>query len=123
MGDWTAQIGIDRRTAKIEHYREVRDLLGGQFFVNTSNQFWTAAETRRGLGDKLDYHNENAVDWLGAHVQTERVNGSGSLYAMFGWAQNSYELTTPRSCVTTRTTYLTRSGGSSPAWFGEGAAI
>jgi len=32
------QLGIDWRTAGIEHAREVRDLLGGDYFVNSSNK-------------------------------------------------------------------------------------
>ena len=34
-------VGLDARTAKVEHYRQVYDLLGGDFFYNTSNPNWT----------------------------------------------------------------------------------
>ncbi|MXW09498.1 MAG: TonB-dependent receptor [Gammaproteobacteria bacterium] len=93
-GGLTAEVGVDWRTANIEHYREVRDLLGGAYyndcFRSCSSDFWTEAEQNRGLGDKINYHNENTVDWLGAYLQAERSTTEGSLYGMFGWAQNSY---------------------------------
>ena len=93
-GGVTAEVGVDWRTATIEHYREVRDLLGGTYFncswSSCRSDFWTEAEQHRRLGDKFNYHNENTVDWLGAYVQAERSTTSGSLYGMAGWAQNSY---------------------------------
>ncbi|MGD9900491.1 MAG: carboxypeptidase-like regulatory domain-containing protein, partial [Calditrichaceae bacterium] len=35
--------GIDWRTAEIEHFREVRDLLGGDYYYDDNNDFWTEA--------------------------------------------------------------------------------
>ena len=90
----TAEVGVDWRTARIEHYREVRDLLGGTFYYCPSwcaSDFWSEDERRRGLGDKIAYHNENAVNWLGAHAQAEYSTEGGSVYAMGGIAQNSYD--------------------------------
>ena len=93
-GGLTAEIGVDWRTAEIEHYREVRDLLGGSHYDSPwwyASDFWSDAEHHRDLGDKIHYHNENAVNWLGAHVQAEKTTTGGSIYAMGGIAQNSYD--------------------------------
>lgn len=96
-GDWAAELGVDWRTATIAHYREVRDLLGGSFyndcFRGCSSEFWTEAEGDRGLGDKIHYHNENDVNWVGAHVQAERSTLGGSLYGMMGVSRISYDYT------------------------------
>ena len=90
-GSWTAEVGVDWRTANVEHFREVRDLLGGDFYIDTNgSDFWTGTQNQRGLGDKINYHNENTVDWLGAYAQAERATTDGSIYGMVGWAQNSY---------------------------------
>ena len=93
-GGLTTEVGVDWRTATIEHYREVRDLLGGSYyndcFRGCSSDFWTEAQENRGLGDKIAYHNENTVNWLGAYAQAEKTTTGGSLYGMVGWAQNSY---------------------------------
>ncbi len=94
-GGLTAEVGLDWRTAEIDHYREVRDLLGGEFYIETydPSDFWGAGEEVRRLGDKIDYDNTNQVNWLGAYVQAERSNQNGSIYGMVGWAQNEYEFT------------------------------
>lgn len=86
-------VGVDWRTAEIEHYREVRDLLGGAYFRATDSEFWTSAQEKRGLGDKIDYNNTNTVDWLGFFAQTEYTTQKLSLYAMGGYSTISYGYT------------------------------
>ncbi len=97
-GDLTTEFGIDWRTATIEHYREVRDLLGGDYFDgcfrgNCHSDFWTEADAERGLGDKIHYHNENDVNWIGVHLQAEKSSPAGSFYGMAGWSRNAYNFT------------------------------
>ena len=91
------EVGVDWRTATIEHYREVRDLLGGSFyndcFRGCSSDFWSEAEGDRGLGDKIHYHNENDVNWVGAHLQAEKSSQAGSFYGMAGISRISYDFT------------------------------
>ena len=91
----TGEVGIDWRTASIDHYREVRDLLGGSHYNETwsGSDFWSASEVARGLGDKINYDNTNKVDWLGAYMQAEKSDADGSFYGMFGWSQNRYDFT------------------------------
>ncbi len=97
FGSIVTEAGLDWRTATIEHYREVRDLLGGRFyndcFRGCSSDFWSDAEGNRLLGDKIHYHNENDVNWLGAHLQAEQSSSSGSYYGMVGVSQISYDFT------------------------------
>ena len=98
-GDLTTEFGIDWRTATIEHYREVRDLLGGAYFDgcrgNCHSDFWDADEGdgARRLGDKIHYHNENDVNWIGVHLQAEKSSPGGSFYGMAGWSRNAYNFT------------------------------
>ena len=83
--------GLDLRTAKVEHYREVYDLLGGDFFYDASNPNWTDEQKRRTLGDKISYDNTNTVDWLGGYVQANYDDGAGTnAFAMFGATTASY---------------------------------
>ena len=86
--------GIDWRTAEIEHYREVRDLLGGDFFRSTASDFWTTeAQQKRGLGDKVAYNNTNNVNWLGFFGQAEYSFDKISAYGMAGWSTIKYKFT------------------------------
>ncbi len=99
-GDITTEFGIDWRTATIEHYREVRDLLGGDYFnrcfsSGCDSDFWDPdeGEGQRRLGDKFHYHNANDVNWIGMHLQAEKVTPEGSFYGMAGWSRNAYNFT------------------------------
>ena len=53
------QIGIDWRTAGIEHAREVRDLLGGDYYVDYADDNASDGKMVE-LGDIIAYHNETS---------------------------------------------------------------
>jgi len=83
------QVGIDWRTAGIEHAREVRDLLGGDYYVDYADDNFADGK-KVGLGDIIAYHNNTTVDWFGAFLQgnynTEKIN----LYGMGGISTIGY---------------------------------
>jgi outer membrane cobalamin receptor len=85
--------GVDWRTANIEHSREVRDLLGGEYYVYTGNDFDSEAEQKKGLGDQIAYWNTNTVDWIGGFLQGEYVQPKYSVYGMAGYSMIKYSLT------------------------------
>lgn len=86
--------GVDWRTAEIAHYREVRDLLGGDYYLPTTaqaNEFWAnGTNTRLVLGDQVDYNNTNNVDWLGLFVQGQYERGPITAFAVAGYSNISY---------------------------------
>lgn len=88
--EWKFSAGVDWRTAEIDHFREVRDLLGGYYYLPTtaqSSQFWDAgANTQLGLGDKVDYHNTNNVDWLGLFLQGQYENNRITAFGVVGYS-------------------------------------
>ncbi len=87
----STSFGVDWRTAQIDHFREVRDLLGGAYFVETANDFDTTPTSKqKGLGDKVDYYNTNTIDWLGLYAQAEYTADKLSAYGMAGWSTISY---------------------------------
>jgi hypothetical protein len=67
--------GVDWRTAKMDHFREVRDLLGGQYFLPTADQasaFWAdGTNTHLKLGDKLV---ENSIKKRGKAGVEAQIN-------------------------------------------------
>ena len=83
------QLGVDWRTAGIEHAREVRDLLGGQFYVNYADKNYPNGR-ERGLGDIIAYHNETTVDWIGFFAQGSYTAGPLSAYGMAGTSSIKY---------------------------------
>ena len=87
--DIKLQFGLDWRTAGIEHAREVRDLLGGDYYVDTADD--NAPDGKKvGLGDIIAYWNETTVDWLGFFGQGSYNSGPISAYGMAGFSQISY---------------------------------
>ena len=88
--------GLDLRTYKGEHYREVYDLLGGDYYAGSpgSGSKNSVGESSNNLmlreGDKMYYHNDGLVRWAGAFGQLEynykdisafiNVTGSQTLY-------------------------------------------
>ncbi len=83
------QAGVDWRTAGIEHAREVRDLLGGDYYVDFADDNAPDGKVVR-LGDKIAYSNITTVDWLGFFGQGTYSSGALSAYGMFGWSQIAY---------------------------------
>ena len=83
------QVGIDWRTAGIEHAREVRDLLGGDYYVDYADD--NAPDGKKvGLGDIIAYHNETTVDWIGGFVQGNYTTEKLNLYGMGGVSSIGY---------------------------------
>ncbi len=83
------QVGLDWRSAGIEHAREVRDLMGGSYYVDYADD--NAPDGKQvGLGDIIAYHNETTVDWLGFFAQGNYSAGPLNLYGMAGWSSISY---------------------------------
>lgn len=86
--------GIDWRTAKIDHFREVRDLLGGEYYLPTTAQaseFWVdGANTQLGLGDKVDYYNTNEVDWLAGFLTAQYDSGPVHAFGVYGYSVIDY---------------------------------
>ena len=83
------QVGIDWRTAGIEHAREVRDLLGGDYYLDFADK--NSPDGKRvELGDIIAYHNETTVDWLGGFLQGSYSSGPLSAYGMAGVSQIAY---------------------------------
>jgi outer membrane cobalamin receptor len=61
--------GLDWRTYTGKHFREVTDLLGGDFFLDNSNVNNPNAALK--VGDKFGYNNDGKVGWLGLFSQLE----------------------------------------------------
>ncbi|MBN4081274.1 TonB-dependent receptor [Caldithrix abyssi] len=91
--DWNdalkLQFGLDWRTAAIEHAREVRDLLGGDYYVDKSDDNYPNGRMRK-LGDIIAYHNETTVDWIGFFGQGNYTAGPISAYGMAGLSSIAY---------------------------------
>ncbi len=93
-GNWTFSGGIDLRNYKGEHYREVYDLLGGQFYYNeTSNKLNNNSNLVRriGKGDKMGYFNDGLVRWGGFFGQAEYKQANWSTFVNISSSESQYK--------------------------------
>ena len=87
--DLELQVGLDWRTAGIEHAREVRDLMGGEFYMDYADD--NAPDGKRvGLGDIIAYHNSTTVDWIGGFIQGNYTKDKLNLFGMGGLTSIKY---------------------------------
>jgi hypothetical protein len=87
--------GVDWRTYYADHFQEVRDLLGGDYYIATTSQdsdFWEPNK-RLGLGDKVGYFYRSDVDWLGGFLQGQYDEGKWHAFAVYGASSNDYRYT------------------------------
>lgn len=62
-------LGLDLRYYRGEHWREVRNLLGADYYVFAWDN--NATTSVKGLGDKVSYHNDGLTRWGGGFAQLE----------------------------------------------------
>lgn len=93
----TFTTGVDWRTYEADHFQEVRDLLGGSYFMASATQasdFWAdGTNTQLHLGDKVGYYYHSNVDWLGGFVQGQYDQGPVYGFAVYGYSLTDYEYT------------------------------
>lgn len=73
--------GLDVRTYTGEHYAEVFDLLGGDYYVDNDNSNEsTNQEHMKRVGDRIDFHNESFVKWGGVFALLEYKTGNWNAF-------------------------------------------
>jgi len=66
--------GLDLRTYRGEHYREVADLFGGDYYYDNGNK--NESDSTKYVGDKIGYHNDAIVRWGGIFAQLKYQRGN-----------------------------------------------
>ena len=81
--------GMDLRYYKGEHYKEIYDLLGGDYAIDNSsqNQFTDIKREK----DIIGYHNDGIVKWSGIFKQLEYSNGILSAFLNFSGSNSAYK--------------------------------
>jgi len=84
--------GIDGRSYKGEHYREVRDLMGGDFYYEKYKYAIDGVAGRNQImkvGDKIAYDNDGLVKYGGVFAQLEYVSGNWAAF-LAGTVSNTW---------------------------------
>ncbi len=90
---WKFTGGLDYRWYKGEHYYEVRNLLGGDYYLDFNNR--NDPNYMKKVGDKIakqPYHNHRdaIMSWYGAFTQIEYSKNRWSWFANLAAVTNSY---------------------------------
>jgi hypothetical protein len=85
--------GIDLRTYRAEHYREVYDLIGGDYFIPDANEMNPNYDKNHlyKKGDIFNYHNDGLVRWAGAYLETEYTKNQLSAFFNVSGSQTAYQ--------------------------------
>ncbi|NQV02087.1 MAG: hypothetical protein HQ542_05550, partial [Bacteroidia bacterium] len=88
--EWTLSGGLDLRTYRGEHYREIYDLLGGSYYLDNSNKnrSWDQHLTE---GDRIYYNNDGKVRWGGIFAQAEFNKGDWTAFLNVTTALSGYQ--------------------------------
>ena len=87
---WTLSGGLDLRTYKGEHYMEVYDLLGGDYFLDNTNKNRNWNQDLY-TGDKIRYNNDGKVRWGGIFAQAEFKKGNWNVFLNLTTALSAYQ--------------------------------
>jgi len=87
--NWELVTGVDLRDYKGFHFREVTDLLGGQFIINDDNVNNPLNPAR--VGDKVAYENNGLVGWLGLFGQLEYSKDKFNAFVALSGSNTSYK--------------------------------
>ena len=101
--------GIDLRHYTGEHYREVYDLLGGDYYVANDNVAAADSSAVIRKGDKYSYHNDGLVKWAGVFQQMEYKAGNWTAFANISLSNTGYkriDYFKPLDLVLDDTTYV-----------------
>lgn len=81
--------GLDLRDYKGIHFREVTDLLGGQYVSDDNNVNNPLATAQ--VGDKVSYYNDGLVSWLGLFGQLEYTKNKMAAFISLSGSNTSYK--------------------------------
>ena len=81
--------GVDWRTYTGKHFREVTDLLGGEYYYDDNNV--NNPNAALSVGDKMGYNNDGQVGWLGFFGQLEYGTDNFNAFVSTSIQKTSYQ--------------------------------
>ena len=88
-GAFKLALGADLRYYKGQHWRELRNLLGADYFVYPWDA--NAATPVKRLGDKVSYHNDGLTRWGGGFAQLEGRFGNLTVFSSTSESVTGYK--------------------------------
>ncbi len=82
--------GLDLRYYKGKHFQEVKNLLGGEYWLDEGSDENNPANVAR-VGDKINYYNDGLVHWEGGFLQAEYSKNDLSAFISGAISNTSYK--------------------------------
>ncbi|PQJ80186.1 TonB-dependent receptor [Polaribacter porphyrae] len=94
--DIDLNVGLDYRWYVGEHFQEVTDLLGGQYFLDVrngapANVNRSLSESETQVGDKINYHDKGYHQWIGGFAQAEYDKDDISAFVAINYNNSRYK--------------------------------
>lgn len=83
---WNLSGGVDLRSYEGHHYKEVYDLLGGDYFIDANQN-----DKKLKVGDVFEFDNSVFVKWAGVFTQVEYQSGSISTFLNLSGSHISFK--------------------------------
>jgi len=83
--------GVDFRKYNGEHYKEVYDLLGGNYIVSNNGGIEEGNDINKKVGDKFGWHDDGLVKWASVFSQYEYNTPSLSAFASVSGTNTAYK--------------------------------
>ena len=82
--------GLDLRYYEGQHYREVYDLVGGDYAIEEGNNLNQSSQIKE-VGDIVGYHNDGIVKWSGVFSQLEYTKDNVSAFLNITGSNSAYK--------------------------------
>ena len=89
---FSSSLGIDWSSSNIEHYQEIRDLLGGSYFIYTGNQFEAADDYEKLAGDRIGFNQKARTGRIGFSGQVNYNGERLRIFANAAYAMVNYSV-------------------------------
>jgi len=89
LNHFSFTLGIDGKYYNAENYNELSNLLGGDYYIGSSNVN-LPNETKLFKGDKVDFYADSFTRKLGGFLQTEYSRNKVSAYINFAYSKTMY---------------------------------
>lgn len=87
--NFITNIDINYSLSSNHRFEEVRDLLGGNFYIDNSSELRND-DYHSMLGDTISYNYKAGISSYGTSIHTKFKNDDIAINAMFGWVGNTY---------------------------------
>jgi len=90
---FNSSLGLDLSSSSIQRYQEVRDLLGGNYYIFSGNEFDDPTDEEKPLGGIIGYHHTDQIQRFGISGDIEYTGKRLAVFASGAFSMANYSST------------------------------